>query len=75
VPTVLQPLRVVVDSRLQTPLTARLLAPPGRGVIIFGAVDDALRRAALQAAGAEVLLQVPPPAAATGAANACNCRR
>lgn len=57
VPTLLQPLRVVVDSRLQTPATARLLAPPGRGVWIFAAADDAARRAELQAAGAEVLLQ------------------
>lgn len=56
-PTLLQPLRVVVDSRLQTPATARLLAPPGRGVWIFAAADDAARRAELQAAGAEVLLQ------------------
>jgi diaminohydroxyphosphoribosylaminopyrimidine deaminase / 5-amino-6-(5-phosphoribosylamino)uracil reductase len=30
VETVLQPVRVVVDSRLETPATARLLAPPGR---------------------------------------------
>ena len=57
VPTVLQPLRVVVDSKLRTPTAARLLAPPGRGVFIVGAADDAGRRAALQARGAEVWLQ------------------
>jgi diaminohydroxyphosphoribosylaminopyrimidine deaminase/5-amino-6-(5-phosphoribosylamino)uracil reductase len=57
VPTALQPLRVVVDSRLQTPPGARLLRPPSRGVFIFAAVDDAERRAGLQAQGAEVLLQ------------------
>ncbi|HZF80016.1 MAG TPA: bifunctional diaminohydroxyphosphoribosylaminopyrimidine deaminase/5-amino-6-(5-phosphoribosylamino)uracil reductase RibD [Rubrivivax sp.] len=74
VPTVLQPLRVVVDSRLQTPPSARLLAPPGRGVIIFGAVDDAPRRDALQAAGAEVLLEVPTPGAGTGTANAASAK-
>jgi len=57
VPTVLQPLCVVVDSRLQTPPTARLLRPPSRTVLLFAAEDDADRHAALQAAGAEVLLQ------------------
>ncbi|MBU6258556.1 MAG: bifunctional diaminohydroxyphosphoribosylaminopyrimidine deaminase/5-amino-6-(5-phosphoribosylamino)uracil reductase RibD [Burkholderiales bacterium] len=56
VATALQPLRVVVDSRLRLPPTARLLHPPDRGVIVVGAVDAAARRAALAAAGAEVLL-------------------
>ncbi len=56
VPTVLQPLRVVVDSQLRTPPTARLLAPPGRGVFIVAAQDEETRRAALQAQGAEVWL-------------------
>ena len=56
VPTALQPLRVVVDSRFETPPTARLLHPPGRGVSIFGAVDDAARRGALLARGAETAL-------------------
>jgi len=60
VPTRLQPVRVVVDSRLQTPPAAKLLAPPGRGVWIFAAADDAARRAALEAAGAEVLQQPGP---------------
>jgi len=49
-----QPLRVVVDSRLETPLTARLLQ--GGPVLIAGAVDDAAKSAALRAAGAEVLI-------------------
>jgi diaminohydroxyphosphoribosylaminopyrimidine deaminase/5-amino-6-(5-phosphoribosylamino)uracil reductase len=56
VPTVLQPLRVVVDSALQTPPSARLLAPPSRGVWIYGAQDHPERAAALQQAGAEVTL-------------------
>ena len=60
VPTLLQPLRVVVDSALQTPADARLLDPPGQ-VLVFGALDNATRRAALQARGAEVLL-LPDPA-------------
>ena len=55
VPTLLQPLRVVVDSRLETPADARLLDAPGR-VLIFSAADNTERRAALQARGAEVLL-------------------
>ncbi len=63
VPTVLQPLRVVVDSRLETPPAARLLDPPGRGVWIFAAGDEPERRAALAARGAEVILQ-PGPASA-----------
>ncbi len=49
-----QPLRIVVDSRLETPLGARLL--DGGPVLIVGAVDDRVRRAALEARGAEVLL-------------------
>lgn len=48
-----QPLRVVVDSRLETPVTAKLLAPPG-AVLIYAAVPDAAREAALKAAGAEI---------------------
>jgi diaminohydroxyphosphoribosylaminopyrimidine deaminase / 5-amino-6-(5-phosphoribosylamino)uracil reductase len=56
VATVLQPIRVVVDSRLQTPPDARLLDPPGRGVWIYCAADDTGARAALQARGAEVTL-------------------
>ncbi len=49
-----QPLRVVVDSKLETPLTARVLQ--GAPVLIAGAVEDAGRAAALRAAGAEVLI-------------------
>jgi diaminohydroxyphosphoribosylaminopyrimidine deaminase/5-amino-6-(5-phosphoribosylamino)uracil reductase len=49
-----QPLRVVVDSRLETPLHARILH--GGPVLIAGAVADAAKMAALQAAGAEVLI-------------------
>jgi diaminohydroxyphosphoribosylaminopyrimidine deaminase/5-amino-6-(5-phosphoribosylamino)uracil reductase len=53
VPTAKQPLRVVVDSRLETPLGARLLAPPGE-VLIYGAVPHAEREAALRGAGADI---------------------
>ncbi|HEX5804441.1 MAG TPA: bifunctional diaminohydroxyphosphoribosylaminopyrimidine deaminase/5-amino-6-(5-phosphoribosylamino)uracil reductase RibD [Azospira sp.] len=48
-----QPLRVVIDSRLETPPTARLLN--GGPVLVIGAVVDAARADALRARGAEVL--------------------
>ena len=50
-----QPLRVIVDSRLETPPAARILAPPG-SVLVYAAVDDAERRRALEDRGAEVVL-------------------
>lgn len=48
-----QPLRVVVDSRLQTPLAARVLGP---GALIAAAGVDAPRSVALRAKGAEVVV-------------------
>jgi diaminohydroxyphosphoribosylaminopyrimidine deaminase / 5-amino-6-(5-phosphoribosylamino)uracil reductase len=53
VPTVLQPLRVIVDSRLQTPPGARMLDPPGQ-VLLYTASDDAQRAAALGERGAQL---------------------
>jgi len=50
-----QPLRVVVDSRLETPPGARILAPPG-SVLLYAAVDEAQRRQALEDQGAEIAL-------------------
>lgn len=50
-----QPLRVVVDSRLETPPAARILPPPGPA-LVYGAQDNAERRGRLEAAGAEVAL-------------------
>ncbi|WKB52416.1 bifunctional diaminohydroxyphosphoribosylaminopyrimidine deaminase/5-amino-6-(5-phosphoribosylamino)uracil reductase RibD [Eleftheria terrae] len=50
-----QPLRVVLDSQLRTPAHARLLQVPG-SVLVYAAQDHAERRAALQAAGAEVVV-------------------
>jgi diaminohydroxyphosphoribosylaminopyrimidine deaminase/5-amino-6-(5-phosphoribosylamino)uracil reductase len=64
VPTDLQPLRVVIDSRLDTPLDARLLAPPGQ-VLIYCAVDPQSRAAhagALRAGGAELINLAGPGA-------------
>ena len=50
-----QPDLVVVDSRLQTPLQARLFGPK-RAVVIYAAQADARRVDALQAKGASVRL-------------------
>ena len=60
VPTPMQPLRVVLDSRFQLPATARLLAPPGK-VLVIGAVEPGTAAQALAACGAELHL-VPGPA-------------
>lgn len=49
-----QPLRVVVDSRLETPLTAKILQ--GGPVLIAAALEDAAKAEALRAAGAEILI-------------------
>lgn len=54
VATTRQPLRVVVDSRLETPATARILH--GGPVLVAGAVEDAERIALLRSTGAEVLI-------------------
>jgi diaminohydroxyphosphoribosylaminopyrimidine deaminase / 5-amino-6-(5-phosphoribosylamino)uracil reductase len=59
VPTQVQPLRVVIDSRLETPAQARVLAPPG-SALLYAADANAARVAALQAQGAEVV-QLPGP--------------
>jgi diaminohydroxyphosphoribosylaminopyrimidine deaminase/5-amino-6-(5-phosphoribosylamino)uracil reductase len=48
-----QPLRVVLDTHLRTPATARVLAPPGQALLLT-ASDDAVRRGILVAAGARV---------------------
>ena len=52
VATDLQPLRVIVDSKLQTPAAARMLAPPGQ-VLIY-AVEPTSQQPALEACGAEI---------------------
>jgi diaminohydroxyphosphoribosylaminopyrimidine deaminase/5-amino-6-(5-phosphoribosylamino)uracil reductase len=52
--TTRQPLRVVVDSRLETPLTARILQ--GGPVLIAGAVENAEKIELLRSTGAEVLI-------------------
>lgn len=53
VETVRQPLRVVVDSRLQTPANAKVLAG---GALLASISTDLPQAPALQAAGAEILV-------------------
>lgn len=48
-----QPLRVVLDSNLRTPATARIVAPPGKALLLC-TVEDGDRAGALRASGAEV---------------------
>jgi diaminohydroxyphosphoribosylaminopyrimidine deaminase/5-amino-6-(5-phosphoribosylamino)uracil reductase len=59
-----QPQRILVDSRLEVPLDARILAVDtgsfARPVLVFCAVDDRERRQALEARGAEVVV-LPNP--------------
>lgn len=57
----LQPLRVVVDSKLRMPPAARMLGLPGR-TLIATVAEDADRRAGLERSGAEVLV-LPPDVA------------
>jgi diaminohydroxyphosphoribosylaminopyrimidine deaminase/5-amino-6-(5-phosphoribosylamino)uracil reductase len=54
-----QPLRVIVDSRLETPPASRILDTPG-SVLLFAAQADAAREAALQARGAEIAYAASP---------------
>jgi len=53
-----QPLRVVLDSQLRISPRARILAPPGR-LLVLCATEDPARAAALRAAGAEVATVAP----------------
>ena len=53
-----QPLRVVIDSRLETPRDARIL--DGGNVLIFCAGDDAARRRELEARSAEICVLANP---------------
>lgn len=54
VTTPMQPLRVIVDSRLRTPARARILAPPGE-VLLASADAPAAAADALRAAGAALV--------------------
>ena len=59
VETALQPLRVIIDSRLDTPPAARILDAPGP-VLIYAAQPDGTRRGALEARGAQIVLAASP---------------
>jgi diaminohydroxyphosphoribosylaminopyrimidine deaminase/5-amino-6-(5-phosphoribosylamino)uracil reductase len=54
VPCIRQPRRVVIDSRLDLPLGAKIMR--GESVLVVTANADAERRARLEAAGAEVVV-------------------
>ena len=55
VSTTLQPLRVVVDSKLRLPPAARVLQPPGQALVVTAASQADPRAQALRDAGAEVV--------------------
>ena len=61
-----QPTLVLVDSRLEVPLTARLWQA-GRAVLIYTATDEAARTQALQALGATVVCLPEPTPSPAGA--------
>lgn len=72
VPTRLQPQRVIVDSRLQTPPAARILQPPGSVWIYAGALpasdaEASARRARLEATGQVDIRALPEDAGDNGA--------
>lgn len=52
-----QPLRVVLDSKLQTPVSAKVILGSGQCLIITTASASVERKLALEEAGAEVLVQ------------------
>ena len=54
-----QPLRVIVDSRLETPPASRILDAPG-AVLVYAAQADAVREAALKERGAEIAWAAGP---------------
>lgn len=58
-PTPRQPIAVIVDSRLETPLEAKMFVE-GRPLLVYTAVPDAGRRAALEGRGATVI-ELPGP--------------
>lgn len=60
VETVLQPQRVLIDSRLELSPAARLLAPPGQLLIYHALAEPGERGAALAARGAELVSVADP---------------
>ncbi|MEW6695389.1 MAG: bifunctional diaminohydroxyphosphoribosylaminopyrimidine deaminase/5-amino-6-(5-phosphoribosylamino)uracil reductase RibD [Pseudomonadota bacterium] len=67
VPTVRQPLRVVLDAGLDIDPAARILQPPGQVLVYTAAADQgAEKRAALAALGVGVIDRPGPPKTAGG---------
>jgi diaminohydroxyphosphoribosylaminopyrimidine deaminase / 5-amino-6-(5-phosphoribosylamino)uracil reductase len=60
VQTARQPLRVIVDSRLDTPQAARMLDAPGHALIYCAQPDDEARAAALRERSAEIAVAPGP---------------
>jgi diaminohydroxyphosphoribosylaminopyrimidine deaminase/5-amino-6-(5-phosphoribosylamino)uracil reductase len=56
VPTMLQPWRIVADSNLRSPLSARIFQPPGRATVVVAGAD-ADRIAEARDRGIEVMIQ------------------
>lgn len=56
-----QPLRVVLDSQLQTPVAANVVSGPGPCLIVTTARGDAQKKLQLEQAGAEVLVVEQTP--------------
>lgn len=52
-----QPLRVVLDSRLETPVNAKVISGPGHCLIVTSAKASPERKRQLEQAGAEVWIQ------------------
>jgi diaminohydroxyphosphoribosylaminopyrimidine deaminase/5-amino-6-(5-phosphoribosylamino)uracil reductase len=57
--TARQPLRVIVDSRLETPPSARIVEPPG-AVLLYAAAENGERRRDLEARGVEIAMLASP---------------
>jgi len=55
-----QPLRVIVDSKGRTPLTARVFSEPGQVVLVLGRAAEPKERESFAQVGAE-LLELPAP--------------
>jgi len=55
-----QPLRIILDSRGRTPLTARVFSEPGQAVLVLGRAAEPKERDSFAQVGAE-LLELPAP--------------
>lgn len=67
-----QPLRVIVDTRLRLPRAAACLSEPGRTLVVTVPGHNAGKRAALEAAGADVVSLAPDAAGRVDLVNLMN---